>query len=302
MHAVAYEKEKQLTIFALSNTKRLSPAAMRGFVLSALRVLSSAPDIRHFRSMDDIRKWLNGSREYYSGVSLYVVHGTDPNLKRLFTAEGYSDFKNKKLVAALQAILVLITKSGTNVPKSGTNVPKTETSVPKIAPGANKVTDNVNKSAQDANPPAAPKKPQSRWSENMDDVEKSLFDRWKPLYAEMIDLQNHVGEISRKAETYLGEEVAASRMALRILELDKICDQIYEERNYYLENKVLPTVKDDLGISSDPRDWPTELASSKRMVRKWRNEFEKQNDPAAAAKLQWYQLRVDKLKKLLNKD
>lgn len=241
--------------------------------------------------MDDIRNWLNGSRDYASGVKLYLVRGSDPKLKQLFTAEGYSDFKNKKLQGALQALLAC-------VPKTVTTVTKIETTVQKTPSVDKTVKENPDKSAK-------PVKPQTRWSETRDEVEQALYDQWKPLYAELIDLQNRVGDVSRKAEKDPAMEPEARRMALRVLELDKVCEKIYSDRNYYLENKRLPESEDDLGISTDPVNWPTELDSSKRGVRKWRNEAEKAVDPGAklhaAAKFQWYQARVDKLKKLLKK-
>lgn len=50
-----------------------------------------------------IQEWLNGRREYYQGVQLYQQHGSDALLKLLFT-ESWSEFKQRRLVAALEKV------------------------------------------------------------------------------------------------------------------------------------------------------------------------------------------------------
>lgn len=264
--------------------------------------------------METIRKWLNGSRDYTSGVQLYMVHGTDKNLHRLFTAEGYSDFKNKKLLEALQALLA----------GQGAAVITTALPAGKAALSANKLAQDTNKSAPLANSlvdmqaqkkattealrsaPIEPRKEQRRWSEIMDQVERSLFDKWKPLYSELMDLQHQVGTIARQADQDPSLEPEARRMALRILELDKICEQIYSDRNYYLQHNKLPEGPGDLKIDPDPRTWPKKLENNMRYVRDKKLLLEKEQDPDKKRKilsqLQYREQMVAKYKSLLNKE
>lgn len=53
--------------------------------------------------LQELRSWLNGSREYYSGVALYEMLGDDPALLRIFK-KGKTDFTTKKLPKTLLEI------------------------------------------------------------------------------------------------------------------------------------------------------------------------------------------------------
>lgn len=53
--------------------------------------------------LQELRSWLNGSREYYSGVALYEMLGDDPALLRIFK-KGKTDFTIKKLPKTLLEI------------------------------------------------------------------------------------------------------------------------------------------------------------------------------------------------------
>lgn len=46
--------------------------------------------------LQELRSWLNGSREYYSGVALYEMLGDDPVMLRIFK-KGKTEFTTKKL-------------------------------------------------------------------------------------------------------------------------------------------------------------------------------------------------------------
>jgi hypothetical protein len=242
--------------------------------------------------MDVIRKWLNGSRDYDTGVQLYLEHGQDKKLQRLLTLEGYSEFKNKKLLAALQDLLA----------SPGTSAVITAPAIP--APAINKTLPEAGKIAPDANKLANKATPVRRWSEVRDPVEQALFEAWKPLYAEMLDLVNRVGDVSRNAEQDPSLESQARTMALRVLELDAQCEQIYTKRNYYLENKKLPESKSDGAPDPDPRRWPVTLANHQRYVRDYKSKFAKETDPEKrlklAAQLKKHEALVDRYKKLLN--
>src|SRR4051812_44817462 len=53
--------------------------------------------------MENLRAWLNGCRDYTSGVTLYAQYGKDPALKRMFS-EAESPFKKKRLQKALEEL------------------------------------------------------------------------------------------------------------------------------------------------------------------------------------------------------
>ncbi len=55
--------------------------------------------------MDLIRQWYNGSREYTTGVQLYILWGTDDALK-VFFRSGCTPFREQRLAEELKAMLV----------------------------------------------------------------------------------------------------------------------------------------------------------------------------------------------------
>lgn len=57
----------------------------------------------NFVFVNSIKEWLNGSRDYSLGVALYEAHGTDEGLKQMF-AQGFSQYRQQRLVAALQEL------------------------------------------------------------------------------------------------------------------------------------------------------------------------------------------------------
>jgi hypothetical protein len=54
--------------------------------------------------MDLIKAWLNGNRNYLTGVKLFLQHGDDDLLKKLFTAEKETSYKRQQLEEELKAI------------------------------------------------------------------------------------------------------------------------------------------------------------------------------------------------------
>jgi hypothetical protein len=245
-----------------------------------------------------IGNWLNGSRDYNTGLRIYLEHGKDQNLRRLFTSEGFSPFKQQKLLTALQELLA--GQAGVITTRIHTGAPSSET-----VPEDKKSTDNVNKLAPDANKLANKAKLPRRWSEAMDLVERALYDKWKPLYSEMLDLQARIGPLARQAEKDALKDQEASTGALRMLELDRMCDHIYQERNYYLEHKKLPDVKSDLEIDPDPLTWPTRLSNHTRYLRDYKAKLRKEHDPdkriKLSANIEYQEKMITEYKRLLNK-
>jgi hypothetical protein len=54
--------------------------------------------------MDSIRDWLNGNRDYATGVVLYNLYGDNDAVKQML-AQGATDYRKGKLVEHLQAVL-----------------------------------------------------------------------------------------------------------------------------------------------------------------------------------------------------
>jgi hypothetical protein len=54
--------------------------------------------------MENIRGWFS-HKDYIEGVRLYLKHGQDPVLKKLFTSEQQTDYKRQRLEKALKEVL-----------------------------------------------------------------------------------------------------------------------------------------------------------------------------------------------------
>jgi hypothetical protein len=224
--------------------------------------------------MEVIRHWLNGSRDYATGVRLYDQHGSNKLLKRLFSEEAPNETKKQRLVKELEAMLKGQVKEVLQVTQLEQRIIQT--------------------TKQEAKPA------RTRWSEKMDEVEKSIFETWKPLYSEMLHLQTTIDALARAGVKDPDQEKQAGVMALRIIELDKLCDNLYEERDYYLQHGKRKESTGPVEISLLPEQWHKKLANHQRYIRDYRKQLEK--DPTntnAAAQIQKHEWAVAEYKKLL---
>ena len=229
--------------------------------------------------MDDIRKWFNGDRNYEKGIQLYLKYGTDPILTRLFTVEGYSDFKNQKLQSALDDIL-----AGSPVRDSSND----------IAPDPSKfsVISKPTIPSSESN--------ETSWPEVKDEVITSLYSKWKPFYAEMMNLVARIGDIAKAGKNDSSKRKEAGLMAFRILELEDLCDQMYSERNYYLKEGKLSEQNTPIEIASDPSLWYKKLHNHQRYVREYSAALKKNaGDVNKAVLLEKHKWAVSEYKKLL---
>jgi hypothetical protein len=243
--------------------------------------------------MDAIRNWLNSGREYHGGVQLYVQHGTNELLKKLFTVEGFSEFKQQQLEKALTNLLQQSDLSH--------NLQETERLFTIIDNKAKSIVENgivpvipPTKFLQ-ADGSEFPKtegvldlQKRKGWRNPMDSNEQALFERWKPLHAEMLDLQARLEDVARAGQSDATKKVEAGRMALRIIALDKQCDQIYTERDHYLKTgKLMEDGYNDkpLDIPVDPVKWPLRLQNHQRYLREYKATRQKQTDPEKQQKL-----------------
>jgi hypothetical protein len=225
--------------------------------------------------MDDIRNWFNTRKKYPEGVKLYLKYGRDPILIRLFTEEKQSDFKENKLASALNQIL------SSNTTPAVTSLKQPPAAEKPIQTQTEKIARN-------------------RWPEKCDEILSSLKHRWRELYGEMTNLQARLGEVARAGATDPNKRQEAGRMALRILDLDGDCDDIYSKKDYYIEHGKLPIEISPIEISLDPALWYKRLQNHQRYSRQFRQDLEK--DPGNIDKaelLKKHEWAVNQYKKLL---
>lgn len=235
--------------------------------------------------MDDLKHWFNSGQLYDQGVQLYLKYGKDDNLRHLFTAEGISAFKEKRLAEELDTIYSRM--------KPAPRIPEPEPSTSYHAP---RITEPEPRAPQPVT--------ETRWPDNPDDVVKALKAKWQPLFSEMINLQSRIEDVAKSGLQDLNKKAEAGRMALRILELDDLCYDIYAERDYYLQNGALPSKQTaPVEISLDPTIWHRRLASHQRYVREDKAKLKKDPQNAKLAqRIQRNEWAVAEYKKLLKID
>jgi hypothetical protein len=195
----------------------------------------------------------------------------------LFNEEKQSQFKETKLASALNDLLLSGMSSAGLLPGakiSGGMVKKPEVKPEKIA--------------------------KNKWPDQCDEILSSLKHRWRELYGEMTNLQARVGDLARAGVTDPNKKQEAGRMALRILDLDEACDEIYSKKDYYIEHGKLPLEAPPIEISLDPALWYKKLHNHQRYCRQFRKDLE--NYPGNTDKvdlLKKHEWAVSQYKKLL---
>jgi chromosome segregation ATPase len=262
--------------------------------------------------MENLREWLNGKRDYASGVKLYNQLGADPALKRMFS-EPESDFKRKKLIKALEDIWQ-VQKQG-KIPvishpqakPSPAPVPfkikrelvKTKTEVKTLASELSELQNQVSDQEstiedqqqtiedlewekvelEDENDELVKKlktiKSRNGWPIQMDEAVASLHAQWKLKFLTMVDLQSRLFEVASEGRTNKSKEKQAGTMALQILDLREEIIGIYHKRDHYLVNGELPEVPPAVEECLDPLLWPKKLDNAQRYVRTYRGKLDK---------------------------
>jgi hypothetical protein len=221
--------------------------------------------------MDDIRNWLNSKQDYDTGARLYLQHGTNENLKKIFL-EPASPFKKEKLLEALKGLLQKNTTAHNSQLKA-------------------KATAVANATISDRRwPPPA----------DQDEITRALYLQWKPLFAEMMNLTSRIYDIALAGQADPAKKNEACIMAHRILDLDDACDDIYRKRDHYLRHKVLPEERKPLELAVDPMKIPLAYNNALRYVRDYKNKIKK--DPSNekfASQLKKYEWAVAEYKKIL---
>ena len=218
--------------------------------------------------------WLNGKRNFEAGVKLYELYGTDKLLKKLFAERPVSKYKEQTLASTLEQLLTqkIETKETALVVKQK----------------------QIERTVQEKNP-------DSGWSKNMDEIEAALHAKWKPLFVEMMGLTARIEETAIAGLTDPYKKIQAGQMALRILKLDEMCDDLYNKRDEYLTSGKFPIEKTYGELCIDPNLWPKKLTNHQRYFNTYKKKVEA--DPAnldAAEQMKKQQWFIDEYKKLLN--
>jgi hypothetical protein len=294
--------------------------------------------------MDPVREWLNGNREYSSGVKLYMLFGNDPAIKRMFS-EPESIFKKKKLSLALEAIW-----EGTKQPIPPVSLkPKTNPS-PEPVPfkikrelvttkkEVKKLTGelvetqadlqdatnelegvkeeledlewakaNLEEEKEELQEKLRKIKTRGGWPVDPDETVATLYDRWKPKFLEMCDLQSRLYEVGKAGLKSKAKEKEAGKMALRILDLRDEVISIYNERDHYLVLGQLPEKPAAIEECLDPALWPVKFQNAQRYVREYRKKLDSLSAEDSKylqvlQKLNQWKDEVEHYKKLLKKD
>lgn len=221
--------------------------------------------------MDEVKAWLNSSRNYEQGAALYLKYGKDKALHRAFS-EPSSDFKRRRLADALLALY--------------RGEQKTEVVVKETKEQVIERTIHADR----------------QWPAEPDNVLAALKEQWKPKFAEMMHLCTIVYDIALKGEADPAMKVRAGEIAHQILDLDDECDEIYAQRDYYMQHGQLRSQEqqnDDLVV--DPKKIPLALQNAQRYVREYKGKVAKEpTNEKAAAKLKLWQARVRHYKQQLN--
>lgn len=218
--------------------------------------------------MEALRNWLNSARNYDEGVKLLVQYSSDAKLKRLFTTEAKSEFKQKLLLQKLQGLYT-----------AGT-------------------TQQIVKEEQSQQVVQRVAVAHFGWPPEKDEVITALHAQWKPLFSELNALSSRIYDIAKA-----GNKTEAGAMAHRILDLDDQCDALYDKRDYYLQHGRLPEEKAEYPVVTDPLKFPLALSNAQRQLREARLRLSKNpNSERIAAtikKNEWYvgyykqQLKLD---------
>ena len=144
--------------------------------------------------MSSVKDWLNGPRDYATGVALYAAYGTNAALKAAFE-QGESEYRKERLLKELRLL---------------------KDTVPAIAPVAAEHSTRVF-----ASPVASVVLPEQAVPEEKDPYRAE----WLPLYAEMNALRHRLEDAN--------DDIERGGMAHRILELERQCMSVWARRDYW---------------------------------------------------------------------
>ena len=155
---------------------------------------------------DAIRDWLNSSRNYAAGVSLYLKYGIDSRLLNCFKEPIESEFKKKLLLEELTRLY------HSHPLFTGEDPPKEEEPAEK------------------------------HWPEAVADTPLStLREEWRPLYGTLTNLQARIHDVAYAGLHDALKKEEAYQMAAEIVRLTNKINEIYYAKDYYLKHGKLPS-------------------------------------------------------------
>ena len=181
-----------------------------------------------------IQDWLKGGQNYAVGVRLYMRFGRDKQLQRLFTTEGVSDFKKKRLASALQEIA-----------QAADAKP--------VSPATTQVVAIASTTTQNTFLKQWPEPPEG-------DPVKLLWDEARVLLKE-------IAELHGKLDALPSDELRRA-VAFSLLRKDEELDAVYSRRDFYLKYKKMPEEQLPFTPITDPHLLANRIANLKRYVRR----------------------------------
>lgn len=188
--------------------------------------------------MQLINNWLNGSRNFIVGKSLYATLGKDDKLKQLF-AQGATDYNKKRLVEELEKLnqqpIIIVAKKE----------PKEAASIAQIRKG-------------------------------FDEVSNSLYNEWNKHFAEMKLWQHKLDAFG--TDNSKPTRDACFEICKKIKELEKLMMRGIETFDYYEEHKRLPNViNKKFSIPTNAVELAKFINAAARQIRRYRHSQESQH-------------------------
>lgn len=247
--------------------------------------------------LQPLRKWLNGRRDYDTGVTIYSQCNPDPKLLALFLS-GTNEFRVKRLLQEMLRIYQQL---------------KTDTGAPvgtKTTQGANKMAQNANKVATGSNIiPKTSEKYSHNQVKNIPPakaVNEELYQACK-LEAdnEYKKLMNDRAVLFHKArpDGYLDinkPDLIADRagLAIQVTIANKKVADLYDKAAFVKEHGRLPTTTGDEPAENEYDHIPDSLVKQQLdNARKAYNKLKKKpTNPERVALLQKHEANIKKLK------
>lgn len=279
--------------------------------------------------MENLRTWLNGCRDYTSGVAIYNQYGTDPALKRMF-AEPETDFKRKRLEKALEqlwearevpapAIQNITAKRDTSPtpPDEVKLLKETIRDQDEVIDELRQDRENLEEDKEileseveelsDELHALKKRTDKNGWPLDPDEVLKSLRAQWYKAFLEQKDLQSRLYEVAKAGVRNKAKEKEAGVMALKILDLQESIFSFYGQRDHYLKHGQLPAPPEPVEECLDPVLYKTKYDNAMKYCRTRRKELQKLSPEdlrylEVQTILQKWQAEADKYRKLLKLD
>lgn len=237
----------------------------------------------YLHPMYAIKVWFVKGCHYDTGIRLYKAFGKDEALKTALKGPR-SAFLEKSLKDSLRALLPGDSAQG----QQKVQLQKEPEETPVIASQVETVnTEPVS----------------SGWSKNMSAKERELYIKWKPLFNEMNSLCSRSGPLALAARKDPSLRDQSTKSALRILELEELCEKLYQQRDHLLSTGSLPQEYPYGDPTMDPNQYSRQYENNMKYARDCRRKLEK--DPSNNSlkdKLTKYEWFINYYKKKMNLD